>query len=54
MAKTVKKQHEKIVQHKTCEKCNQIIKPVGFMRKGKMKSAKQCGCGVFIGNEKVD
>lgn len=54
MAKVAKKQHEKKTQHKICDKCNQIIKHLNYMRKGKMKSARECGCGIFIGNEKIE
>lgn len=53
MAKVMKKQHEKASQLKTCDACDQLIKAVTFMKKGKMKNAKECGCGIFVGNKKV-
>lgn len=54
MAKTLKEHHEKTPRYFTCEKCGEFIKPLGIMTKGKIRSAKECGCGIFIGNKKFE
>jgi len=45
---------EKVIQKQICNKCNQTIKFVRFITKGKAKAAKECGCGLFIGNKKFE
>ena len=43
----------KVVQKQVCNKCNQTIKSIRVAGKGKGKIAKECGCGLFIGDEKI-
>ena len=44
---------EKVVQKNTCQKCNQTIRVIRVMGKGKTKLGKECGCGLFVGNENI-
>jgi len=45
---------EKVIQKQVCDKCNQTIKVIRVMDKGKNKLGKQCECGLFVGNTKID
>ena len=53
MAKTAMKQHEKKTFVKICTTCKDKIIPMSIILNIKKKMAKSCGCGVFIGNEKI-
>lgn len=53
MAKTAVKQHDKKTQQNICSVCNKPIKPFSIMINSKTKMAKQCDCGLFIGNKKI-
>ncbi len=54
MAKTAVKQHDKKTQQNICNTCKKPIKAIGIVIKNKTKMARQCDCGLFIGNKKID
>lgn len=53
MAKTAMKQHEKKNHVKICTVCKDKIIPMSIILDSKKKAAKSCGCGVFVGTEKI-
>jgi 6-phosphofructokinase len=44
---------EKVVQKRVCNKCNQTIKFIRVMGRGKSRIANECACGLFIGDKKI-
>jgi len=44
---------EKVIQKQTCSKCSQTVKTIRVMGRGKAKLARECGCGLFVRNEKI-
>lgn len=49
----ISKKYKQTIVHKKCNKCNNILKPILFIRKGKKKHYYECNCGIFdkLGNE---
>lgn len=45
---------EKVIQKQVCNKCGKPIKVIRIMGKGKNKLGKQCECGLYVGDKKID